>query len=540
MAIIQEFFYQFIADNEELIKGSKESEEAVRKSNKGIEQSTKSTGDTITRINQQTAQASIKEINKVSDAWSEVKSALLQVASVAGLKAMVASLSNYAGAIDDVAARTGSSTDAIQTWIQTVGMQGGNLESTVSALDRYNMAMENQSELLQELGVSASDPIDSLVQLSGVLDDMNASSRQATLKKLGIVDKSTIKLLLQGKQSLQELMEQQSKQLVLTDEMREAGGRYDEALSATGIALDKTFNESKLVVMKAFTNLLEGATNILNRLAPYAKQIAVVFTVMATGLGLMSAKSGIVGKLFKLLVGFLPPIRGLRIAIGAITAAFALFGATGKDTISSLSKDFPNIARWLESINNWLDSVADSPTWGSIMQAIADLPYTLEYAFWRMMFMVEDAITYWSDAWNNNSESIKDGWKKTTDVMWYLWDNTIGLVIRKWLEWAQLVGKGIKGVIDFGVGLFSNDTPSTQGIKMSENRLKAVDTTSNQLSQQGTINRQAINQTNENTFNIYSQSSDPSKVADAVAGKQVSVSNHSAGQIGRNVQGVVP
>jgi len=69
---------------------------------------------------------------------------------------------------------------------------------------------------------------------------------------------------------------------------------------------------------------------------------------------------------------------------------------------------------------------------------------------------------------------------------------------------------------------------------------QAIDTTSNQLSQQGSINRQAINQTNENTFNIYSQSNDPSQVADAVAGKQMSVSNHSAGQIGRNVQGVVP
>lgn len=540
MAIIQEFFYQFIADNEELIKGSKQSEEAVRKANKGIEESTKSTGDVVTETNKETAEKSIKEIKKISTAWDEVKKDLLQVAGIAGLKAMVASLSGYAGAIDDVAARTGSSTDAVQTWIQTVGMQGGNLESTVSALDRYNMAMENQSELLEELGVSASSPIDSLVQLSDVLDDMNASEQQATLKKLGIVDKSTIKLILQGKQSLQELMAVQAKQLVLTDEMKEAGGRYDEALAATGIALDKAFNESKLVVMKAFTNLLEGATNILNRLAPYAKQIAVVFTGIATGLGLMSAKSGLVGKLFSLLVGFLPPIRGLRIAIGAITTAFALFGATGRDTIADLSKDFPNIARWLESIKNWLDDVAESPAWGSIMQAIADLPYNLEYAFWRMMFMVEDAITWWSDAWNNNSKSIKDGWKKTTDVLWYLWDNSIGLIINKWLELARLVGGGIKGAIDFGVGLFSNDTPSTQGIKMSENRLKAVDTASNQLSRQGTINRQAINQTNENTFNIYSQSSDPSKVADAVAGKQVSVSNHSAGQIGRNVQGVTP
>lgn len=535
MAIIQEFLYQFIADNEELIKGSKQSEEAVRESNKGIEQSTKSTSNVVTKTHRETAEKSIKEIKKVTTAWDEVKKDLLQIAGIAGLRAMVASLSSYAGAIDDVAARTGSSTDAIQTWIQTVGMQGGNLESTVSALDRYNMAMENQSELLQELGVSASDPIDSLVQLSGVLDDMNASSRQATLKKLGIVDKSTIKLLQQGKQSLQELMAVQAKQLVLTDEMREAGGRYDEALSATGIALDKTFNESKLLLMKAFTNLLEGTTNILNRLAPYAKQIASIFAVMATGLGLMSAKSGIVGKLFKLIVGFIPPIRGLRIGIAALTAAIILLGGSSKDTLDSLKRDFPTIARGIKWVIDKLD-VLESSDFGKgikpVLEILADLPYQMAVWGWRMLFELEDMAAGAVQIWDDTIDSITSPFKELMDWLDKAWVRTIDAMV---LTWKSLINEikdnPLAAVVGIGMSLIGSPAVATT---------QAIDTTSNQLSQQGSINRQAITQTNENTFNIYSQSSDPSKVADAVAGKQMSVSNHSAGQIGRNVQGVTP
>lgn len=133
--------------------------------------------------------------------------------------------------LDNLSAATGTSISSLQVLAETFRRAGLGAEAADASLIRLNKAIAEQNPLLAELGITAKDPVEALLQLSQAFKGSNdeAAKTKIAFELMGRGSADVLKVIDGLAESFPGLREEMAStgQLMTTD-MVDAGRKFDE------------------------------------------------------------------------------------------------------------------------------------------------------------------------------------------------------------------------------------------------------------------------------------------------------------------------
>lgn len=189
-----------------------------------------------------------------------------------------------------LAKQIGTTTSELTAWQGVLRRNGGTSEEATGALQSVTRAFEelqltgtsDKIPYLQTLGISLrdlEDPAETLLKISDKLSKMDPRRAEALGRGLGL-SPNTIAVLIQGRQAVERMLEEQRKLGVTTDADARAAQRLQDVLSGLkdgSARLGRT-------LLTALAPALEAGVRLLQDFATWAQKNAPVVTGAVLGL----------------------------------------------------------------------------------------------------------------------------------------------------------------------------------------------------------------------------------------------------------------
>jgi len=256
-------------------------------------------------------------------------------AGVYALNAALQGTVEEADRLIDASARIRLGAQDFDTWRRAVKASGGELADAEAQLEAYDTMLRRIQagigkrgvEALAALGLSATDADGnlkdvrtSLLEVAGALEGLEKTKQLAAIRRLGITDEGTIKLLLQGRTAIEALSEEQLRNGAITQEQANRIDKYKESSEQ----LQGVLQGWKFTLVSAIAPALATVNGWLVKGAQWMRENAK----FVEGLGIAFAIAGTV-----ITASFLPAIwsaaAGVIAATWPILLAVAAIAALG-------------------------------------------------------------------------------------------------------------------------------------------------------------------------------------------------------------------
>ena len=201
---------------------------------------------------------------------------LAGVLSGAGLVTFVKNGIDAIDMLGDLSDRTGISVENLSALKLVAKQSDTSIESLGSAINKLSIFMVKNADDAKKLGISAKDPLQAFIQLAGVIENIEDVQLRAAVaqKILGKSYEEVLPALLRGADGLQEMIDKGKENTLVTKEMQEEAGRFNDSMDELGL------NFQQLAINIA-NPLLPELNKLIDRLREAYKQGGLFNSVMA-------------------------------------------------------------------------------------------------------------------------------------------------------------------------------------------------------------------------------------------------------------------
>ena len=262
MALLDVLSVVFDADASKLKKGAGEAEETIESTKKTVidtDKAAESLGDSF---------------------LDTIGSAKAAITGLLGLGAITAAVVSQAAATDQLgkfSQTIGVNIEEVGAWGEAVARSGGSMEGFQGSLSSLtdnltDLALTGSgpaAEAFARLGIDAVDSggkmksaFDLLPEIAESFEGLSAAESVALGQKLGL-DQSTILLLQQGRQSVDDLVERQKRLGVATQEDADIAAKFNDAWDDTKQVFNALAREAGSTFLPIFTDILGGVESVV-------------------------------------------------------------------------------------------------------------------------------------------------------------------------------------------------------------------------------------------------------------------------------------
>lgn len=380
------------------------------------------------------------QARKINQALDMVRREALRMLTVftagAGLKEFISSTIKADAEVGRLAKQIGTSTEELSAWQGVLRRNGGTSEDATAALQGLTRAFEeiqltgssDKIPYLQTLGISLRDlqtPSKVLLDLADRFSKMDPRRAEALGRGLGL-SPSVIATLLQGRQAVAGMLEEQRRLGVVTEADARAAQRLQNVLSGLkdgSARLGRTF-------LTSLEPAIEAVGRILQDLSVWAQKNAPI--VRGAVLGLAAA----FGVLALATIEITAPMLAAAAAAAAIGAGFSW--------LSEHIDEFPELKGAVDDLGAALNDVWQAfkgviaaippEVWRTIGGVLRDSVVLVVHELASALNIVAGAIRTiasllrgdfkgaWAEA-NKTGQAVVDGWKTRIKDAVKLFDN---------------------------------------------------------------------------------------------------------------------
>ncbi len=221
----------------------------------------------------------ISAVDNTRAAFSSVKTGLGQIEGVGTtLNGVIGRLAPLLGAatftafvkggidtldmLGDLSTRTGVAASTLSGFQAVATLSDTSLEALGKGLNKLSVYMAENSEAAAKLGLTAKDPAEAFVQLSGIISGIEDTQQRAALasKILGKSYEELLPALLQGSDAMREQIAAGQAMAGVTDENVRKAGEFNDQLDLLKL---KTSSVGVEIASKLLPSLNEIATNFI-------------------------------------------------------------------------------------------------------------------------------------------------------------------------------------------------------------------------------------------------------------------------------------
>jgi len=222
---------------------------------------------------------SLDSIGKSSIFTSTALAGIGSAVSLVGFASFVKSGVDALDMLNDLSARTGVAVEALSS-LQLVAKLGDtSLDALGQGINKLSIYMANNAEEARKLGLTAKDPLEAFVQLSGLLGNItDVNTRNGIANK--ILGRSYMELgvvLYQGEAALRAQIQQGREYSRVTPEMAADAGQFNDKMDALKIKTD-------FLSVSLASRLLPNMNDITDAMTEAANE-AGILTALWVGLG---------------------------------------------------------------------------------------------------------------------------------------------------------------------------------------------------------------------------------------------------------------
>lgn len=384
--------------------------------------------------------------------------------SVAGLTAALRGTVEEADRLIDASARIRLGAEDFDTWRRAVKASGGELEDAEAALASYDEMLRRIQagigkrgvEALAGLGLTAEnadgslkDVRTSLLEVAGAVEGLERAEALRKIRRLGITDEGTIKLLLQGRAAVEALTEAQKANGAITQEQADRIDAYKEASEQlAGILQGWKF---------AIVSALAPALTELNKLLVAGVRWLGENRRFVEGLGVALAIAGGVA-----LAVYAPamwaaaaatlaatwPIVAIAAAVTALGVAFAL----AYDDVKAFLTGQPSLIGELAAKYGWFRAIVNAL--GVTFRVIGRVAVGVFDAMRAAGEAVANALTAYFMGYYAVMAPILGFLRDLFILVWGHISNVVQARIRPWLPLIRLVFAGMVAGVQAVGGVF--------------------------------------------------------------------------------------
>lgn len=365
--IFDTFFVLFEADNKNLKKNAKETEQIVEKTHKELVK---------------TDEATKRLSHSIGEMVSHATGAIAAILSVSAIEQGIHAATEYAHAIGLMSDQLGYNSEALDAWSGVVEKASGYagagyyFQYTVQNMDIAlkdiaKTADGEAAKAFRKLGIHIKDSdgharkfLDLLPEISRSFEKLSKSQSSALGYKIGL-DFATIQALQKGSKEIDELIKREKELGLVTKHDTEVAEKFKNQQLDTNHAfrslfvmlgtdilpsLEKVYKffEGVAIYLRSHKNLITG-TIIGISVAVTAYLIPSIYAAARAG----TLLNGVFSKWFILIA----VIAAIGVAIGYIYDDFMVFKSGGESVIGDLVAKFPEIGEAIEYISeaiSWL------------------------------------------------------------------------------------------------------------------------------------------------------------------------------------------
>jgi hypothetical protein len=290
-----------------------------------------------TRQNRDDQDAQKRLTDGIRGLRNETAGFLFVLAGATGLKSFAQDIISGDAATGRLAKNLGVATEQLSAWEEAIQRVGGSASSIDNALRSMSSAFQSlqltgttgHDADLQGLGVTREDlanPEQALLKIAGASQRMSRPEFTARASRLGF-DESTITLLAKGRQGVTQLLEEQRRLGVVTDQNAEAAQRFQDRLAAIETAVKGKVRPE-----------LEQLVGVVGDWLTKGDNLNTVLTITGGIIAAIAVSAA---------VAYAP--------IVALAGAFALVATN----IDKLKQDWGALKSWWDSVEDKTDPIFD-------------------------------------------------------------------------------------------------------------------------------------------------------------------------------------
>ena len=273
---------------------------------------------------------------------------LAAAASASKLMGMAVARAGEVDALDKLSEQLGTTITETDSLARSIVALGGSTDQAQGDLSKLADAFEKQ-------GIK---PMQGMMQLSDKLSRMDYAQAAKKLKEFGIVEKSTVELMRNGRFEIQRMMDEQARQGAITADAAKKAREFNATMDGFKNKLSDVSNTLIGGMMPAMTGALEILTKIVDWVAKNKDFVVGFFIAIATAVAIYFGPAMWAAAVATIAATW--PFLAIGAAIAVAALAFAAiyddimtFIDGGESMIGLVLEKFPiigEIARWLADV----------------------------------------------------------------------------------------------------------------------------------------------------------------------------------------------
>lgn len=408
-------------------------------------------------------------------------SAGLGTALVAPLAASVQSFATNGAAIDDMAQRTGLTSDSVQELSHVAEMSATNIEALEKGLLKMQRTIVEAGDGTLEARKALNDMGTSFKDLKGLSPDQQLEKMADGLAKIkdpaartaaavaifGKAGAELIPLLSQGSAGIEKFRaEARSLGLVLDTGAIQAAAELDDKLQTLKSSFRGVVNQIGAALAGPALTLIQLMTNGAASVAKFVQAnqglvigialagaaliaggaamigLGVAISTVGTILGGMAAAWGAIGAAITAVAG--SPLLLIIAGIGAVALLFPQVREAASEAFGYLFGEFANLGAIFETT---LGGIADAMSAGDLMLAAQVLWAGLNKAWLEgtanLRAIYRDLVTAISKFGVDIFAGLQTAWASTVKYMGDMWDMMLGGMGGKWSDLQNSIARGL-------------------------------------------------------------------------------------------------
>jgi len=363
---------------------------------------------------------------KAAEFFGEIKRQVVGLFAVftagKGLSSFVSDIVSSDAAVGRLAKNLGMSTETLSEWEGVAERAGGSAQGMASTLQNMTKQMQNIAitgtpgvQVLQSLAMSginiskyfdkATTSSERLLMASDAFSHMDPARAQALGAGMGY-DEGTINVLMQGRQAVMALLEEQKK----IGATNEDDAKSAQALQAAWRALGQ-----------ASTDL---GRKILTSLSPYIQQLSAALLKLAEW---AATHRPMVEAMF---IGLAAAVTAFSIVLAAPVAGMAALAAGIGVAIAAIAVLYDDWKSWVSggqsAFSGFWEFFADK--WNSVSGVVMPVFESLKALFMDWVNGVRDMLNLVFQLFTGNGDDIRKAWNALTGDLGKYFTDFVGLI----------------------------------------------------------------------------------------------------------------
>lgn len=363
---------------------------------------------------------------KAAEFFGEIKRQVVGLFAVftagKGLSSFVSDIVSSDAAVGRLAKNLGMSTETLSEWEGVAERAGGSAQGMASTLQNMTKQMQNiaitgtpGAQVLQSLAMSginiskyfdkATTSSERLLMASDAFSHMDPARAQALGGGMGY-DEGTINVLMQGRQAVMALLEEQKK----IGATNEDDAKSAQALQAAWRALGQ-----------ASTDL---GRKILTSLSPYIQQLSAALLKLAEW---AATHRPMVEAMF---IGLAAAVTAFSIVLAAPVAGMAALAAGIGVAIAAIAVLYDDWKSWVSggqsAFSGFWEFFADK--WNSVSGVVMPVFESLKTLFMDWVNGVRDMLNLVFQLFTGNGDDIRKAWNALTGDLGKYFTDFVGLI----------------------------------------------------------------------------------------------------------------